>query len=417
MNDFLTNLIGRARRTLEVVQPRIPSIYEPYRRGNGLPGVQPGLRQPDPASEPSLEAEFEGGAEPAHVSPRADTLRARNGVPRRDARSEPAVEPGTEGREIASNHQTHKPRTGAASPAVGEIISSDYDLSQRGTGLRSAHLGLRRRDASSEPAAEGAWKGDAEIGSGGRQSHQMRKPASAEAHGGESSQDEPHTPPADGLKRASSSGSVAPSLIPHAIPHRDLAMEADASPKLPLTSLQPRPASANARESQLIAASPGEARGDTSESSLPLAPSQLSAREVVAERSSSPETKSTTSIARLGALDPVQPRRSAEPPVVAHPTSTVARTVLPLSAPSLVARPAPVTGAVRPPLAPRSGDANRHEARPSSGPTNPEIQVSIGKVEVRAVFPAPPAPRAQPTRRRPTVSLDDYLNRRHRGRR
>ncbi len=48
--------------------------------------------------------------------------------------------------------------------------------------------------------------------------------------------------------------------------------------------------------------------------------------------------------------------------------------------------------------------------------SEPSIRVSIGRVEVRAVFPTPPPRRAQPARPKPSLSLDDYLKQRNRGR-
>ena len=49
-------------------------------------------------------------------------------------------------------------------------------------------------------------------------------------------------------------------------------------------------------------------------------------------------------------------------------------------------------------------------AEPTAAP--PTIRVSIGRVEIRAIMPAPPAPKAAPVRPRPTVSLNDYLKQR-----
>lgn len=56
------------------------------------------------------------------------------------------------------------------------------------------------------------------------------------------------------------------------------------------------------------------------------------------------------------------------------------------------------------------------EPRPSREAGPPPVRVTIGRVDVRAVSPGPPRPvrRAEP--RRPALSLDDYLERRNRGR-
>ena len=76
--------------------------------------------------------------------------------------------------------------------------------------------------------------------------------------------------------------------------------------------------------------------------------------------------------------------------------------------PSLVAHQVPpAPSAIRPPLPSHAGGPR--SSAPSSGPGKPAIQVSIGRVEVRAVFPEPVARRAPAPRSRPTVSLDEYL--------
>lgn len=41
MSNFLTNLVSRSLGTVKVVQPRVPSLYEPYRSGGGLLGALP----------------------------------------------------------------------------------------------------------------------------------------------------------------------------------------------------------------------------------------------------------------------------------------------------------------------------------------------------------------------------------------
>ena len=53
-------------------------------------------------------------------------------------------------------------------------------------------------------------------------------------------------------------------------------------------------------------------------------------------------------------------------------------------------------------------------AMPEPAPT---IKITIGRVDVRAIMPAAPAPRPAPTRPSPALSLDDYLKQREGGRR
>jgi hypothetical protein len=93
----------------------------------------------------------------------------------------------------------------------------------------------------------------------------------------------------------------------------------------------------------------------------------------------------------------VRPRRRAElEPVVREPRAA-----------------AGVEGApAAPAAAPRRGAPPAREPAP---PAPPPVQVSIGRVDVRAVFEPPaqepaPAPSAEPA-----VSLDDYLQRRDAG--
>jgi DNA-binding transcriptional LysR family regulator len=56
-------------------------------------------------------------------------------------------------------------------------------------------------------------------------------------------------------------------------------------------------------------------------------------------------------------------------------------------------------------LAIARGPANRAPDSESA------LRVTIGRVEVRAVFPPPTPRRAQAAKPRPTLSLDDYLQR------
>jgi len=54
---------------------------------------------------------------------------------------------------------------------------------------------------------------------------------------------------------------------------------------------------------------------------------------------------------------------------------------------------------------------------PAVAPPSPEIKITIGRVDVKAVMPAQPAARSQPLARFAPTSLDDYLRERSGGRR
>ena len=72
---------------------------------------------------------------------------------------------------------------------------------------------------------------------------------------------------------------------------------------------------------------------------------------------------------------------------------------------------APLTHAVRQPAALRLNVAKASPRARDAASPEPAIQVTIGRVEVRAVFAEAPARRNPAPRTRPTVSLDDYLRR------
>lgn len=132
------------------------------------------------------------------------------------------------------------------------------------------------------------------------------------------------------------------------------------------------------------------------------------------------------SAATSKANPPVEParrdqRNSLLAPTIQPPAAPpLARISTPAAPPSLGGRDATQAASpVRPPLPSRAeGIRGTKSPEPiqSASPSQPAVQVSIGRVEVRAVFPEPPARRPASPRSRPTVSLDDYLNRRNRGR-
>ena len=252
MSDFLKNLVGRSLGTIEVVRPRVPSIYEPYRRGSGLLGSHPGLRHAisGPGGEPSAE----------EVTNSAQITDQMNPFQTREANlsSESNVAQFRESGERGPNLQAARARAEATSPIDSQAGPTESNLT-----------------------------------------HLPGKP-------------EP----------------------------------------IPITALAQR--------------------GRAFEAAAESARSHLVPRELTA------------------------------PPLA--PSATLNQ-------------PQPAASIIRPPLAASWGTAKSPDASSSSSQSQPAIEVSIGKVEVRAVFPEPAVRRAPLQRSRPTVSLDDYLNRRNRGRR
>jgi hypothetical protein len=101
---------------------------------------------------------------------------------------------------------------------------------------------------------------------------------------------------------------------------------------------------------------------------------------------------------------PHPPERTADPEKLLVPAAVVNRHSA--GAPGVVA---PLPGA-RPPAQPPVGAHPRviHQAE-TTAPA-PTIQVTIGRVEVRAVQPTPAPPLRQPPRAAPKVSLEEYLH-------
>ena len=239
MSDFLSNLVARSLGTLEVIRPRVPSLYEPYRRESGLLGARPTFLSQVPNPGPQDEAGWESDGNAAHI-----------------------------------NHRITSQRTQAPSP---------------------------------------------------------------------SSRD-----------RASHNPFVAPWVI-----------KAQDSVSDQVTKVQ--------------------------DSVSDASPSTVAQTGAIGSRHRSAEMGTDLSSSRL---------------LPGQPTIQDATRAAP-----------PATPTVRPPVGPRSGVAKIPAAVPASKPPEPIVQVTIGRVEVRAIFPEPPARRSQPARARPTVSLDDYLNRSNRGQR
>jgi len=135
----------------------------------------------------------------------------------------------------------------------------------------------------------------------------------------------------------------------------------------------------------------------------------------------------TPAVPSIGSVASVSPSpdqlpadQVAEPTPVSSSRAPVARGAAPpstaLQAESAFAR----RGEIAPPRqrdpareVARASDA-RHAPLPAAPLAAPSVQVSIGRVEVRAVYAPPPSP-ARARAPAPTMSLDDYLKQREKG--
>jgi len=344
MSDFLTNLLGRSLGTLEVVRPRVPSLYEPYRRGTGLLGANPGLPAHDTPSEPQRESSLENAANP---------------VP---------------------HHQN--PRLRTSSPA--------------------------------------------------RDSRQAKNESQAEPVKVSDPPDRPDPVPPHGVpKTITFPGPIATIQVP--IRH-----DQASPPSAPPVSQQAAfdlnlPASRTSTHgTSLIAAPPGDTLRNSPEVNHPSAKSpEVTRPGLVRPVRPQEDMKAEASSSQMGHINPAKPSPEVIPSLTAHQISPVSNAlrsptaptkaghqepgaVRPPIAPSIASPKEPsFASAIRPPVAPRATNARSPEALPSSSPPAPAIQVSIGRVEVRAVFPQPAVHSAPAPRPTPPLSLDEYLQQRN----
>jgi len=291
VSDFLTRLAGRARSEMDVVQPRVPSLYEPYRAGGeiGAPrGMYEGLRAPI-------------------MPPRAE-------------------EPG--------DNQDAIDLTPEAAP----------EANRRGT-MPYSPPASSREDAAQRPPVL-----------------MLPRPDAAQ------------TPPVSSVPRRG----AAPA------PERDSEDRArrNTHPEERTSSANTGPEARVRRASTAAGAQSGE-------------PSQTPAAAI--ERQ--PQMVRRAGTDQKTGMQPVPAQSSFATQSPLSVTATFAQ------------RSADLASTVGPGAAPRRDRRVPSEGAPGSGAS---VQVSIGRVEVRAVSPPPAERRPAPVRRRPPVSLDDYLNRRHR---
>jgi hypothetical protein len=326
MSDFLSNLIGRSAGSLEVVRPRVPSIYEPYRPA----GTFPGTLQKPPAVEVQSELEVEPEGD-ATIKP----LRQQSPRPRR--------QPGFRAQQ--EDMET---------PARPAHVNDEFHVPD--TRPEAAELPVLRVTASERKAFPNA--------------------------------------PIPEQVMASEAGEVADDTAivrPSFAPRQNIVSEV-----LPARGI-PSPEAAGASDS-------GEAliHRSTRVPAQPLAgrpPLKPWLRPLV--------RKEEISIFR------------AEPDGPAGPVEKEAYAVLQPPVEEPVFHPPVESPVSKSPAAPPAAvPTNRRATEPTTPLSSPEpsVQVSIGRVEVRAIFPEPAERRAPVPRTRPTVSLDDYLNRQSRSR-
>lgn len=401
MTDFLANLVGRSLGALPVVQPRIPSIYEPYRRGGGLLGAHPGVPAREALSAPPPQGGLRRDTDAAPSDPQTREPGVRIVTPLASTRSvlTPETGPETAVSVPEANDLAPEPRGQASEPRT---LESGHTL--------SASVGQTAEHKLSDEASSRSMEAARPFHS----SRPMRSPS---------------------ISRTVSR--TEPTRAPEPPTRREEKIDSQGSPLMRATTLQSSPGTAGAGRvlSPTInsaGVSAVEMRGPSNHRALPAQSVQaqsLKARGAGAEHEPAllPRLKQTA--IEIPGSRPAFPQSAQSPTPVspegsrtARLTSLVAQMAAPaawrsLGRDSRLGAAGPAMAAVQPPVALRSEAANQRGALPASSAPGPAVEVSIGRVEVRAVFPEPATRRAAPPRSRPTVSLDDYLSQRHRGKR
>lgn len=400
MSDFLSNLAARALGTSEVIRPRTPSLYEPYRADSGPHVARSGFRSPETEREPQHEASLLNDDLAAHAD--VGITRPKAQAPRplwRDNKQAPPI-PSAPSADRAEGMQTEERAPAAISPRE----EGRSDASPAAVRALKAKASRFESNSSSIPTSEPASPavravrtsrdepGPLPIGS----EHVVGHPRPSEGPRSDSSRNhlpsgEPMTPAIE-LSAGAATRSVPwarETFPPTAAPHSGMAKNSDHS-----RSLEDNRSARNSVS--------GSLRQSLTTQSNPLAP-QLRSEET----SPHVEVSGLVSKPALGVL-----RNSVEP----EADRVDRRTGFPQPASGRIQLPEGSAGhsagasasVVRPPVG-SSSEAKIAAATRGSNRSEAAIHVTIGSVEVRAVFPEKPERRAPSTRPRPGVSLDDYL--------
>lgn len=397
MSDFLSNLAARSLGAADLIRPRVPSLYEPYRRDSNLPGA-PNLRYGETNPGQPDEAVSENDGPAAQTSRRATGLRSLE-TPLGEAGSaalvrEPQAVNEIPRTELTPPRFTKLAREQAPAPAPEPRSPAIPPLAAHAP----AALAITALPEETAPAAV-----PADI-------RERNTPEGMHPSTDSAVDDRFASPQPDLSVRRPRSGELALPLPepPHSPASSPLSRIRPAQPPIVRryqTAKTPRVASTPADGVGAVVAPPATAGRGRPE----VAPSPVDAafarRPALGDhrREDFPPARSP-----LGAVQPATPQTGSHTEVLEHRRRS-AEPMSTLEIPKAVRHAPSVNGAVRPPVRPRSGTAKTPAAPP--GASEPAIQVTIGRVEVRAVFPEPAARRIPPARPRPTVSLDDYLKR------
>jgi hypothetical protein len=372
MSDFLGRLAARTLGKMEVVRPRLPALYEPRQHGGGLLSER---QRPWTTREITEPADDGAAAGPSFQPPR-----------RPEAREQPEARVLRTSPPPPAVKRDERPAPSVSSTAAAAPAEADQPAKLPEQAIRPAETPLAETRPSQNTAGAAPETIPPAIPRPAQPPMQAGTPQTAET--------EPAPVKAPQTEATDLSAPIlrrAPTLRPASAP---LSSEAETN--------SGRSIMAEAVSASALAPSPAH---EPFTRPATMQPEQIAAI---------PAPQSTPGRPGLDPvrLAPVPP--SAGPPVRAEASTSVsdADEWRPTAASPRFAAVAPLPLASRRPDAPARASAARGDA---DLPSEPSVRITIGRVDVRAVFPEAQARRAPP-RPKPTVSLDEYLSRSARGR-
>jgi hypothetical protein len=372
--------------------PRVPSRFEPVRNPDG---VLAGRSLPsEEGLENNSENERQGDVE---VEAATDLGEQRSRSSHRVEASLQSLQPSTVSSEYGSEPMTASPaaRTalGASAPIMsstsGQAVLQATSFAGRGAGGSSASARHTIADAGT-PVIEraGHASGLEPIETRTVPPIEPATPPSREAiEGASQNRSAEQTPPAQTMRPSSenaidSSRIISPAIRPPAFPEqRDERRARSASMASSKSAIRPPIPSSHANDTRV-------------EGEVPTVPSpQRGSMTVDSARSFASFQEISRS--ESGPGDAPAPKRNLN----LHPVPRGETGTFEIGSEHAAAARAEAPNRLPAPQ-PHAGD-----------PSEPAIRVTIGRVEVRAVFPEQPVKRSPPPRFRPSVTLDDYLNR------
>jgi hypothetical protein len=402
MSDFLSKVTARALGTAPVVQPRVPSLFEPHRSNEG-PFVTRSASSfadgPPGVQESGVDAQTPDAKPFRRYAPTPQQLQEQALFAPEDSAARENQNPG--------QHPTPtQPTTHALSrpqQAQGAIALSDPRLH------KSPSLAARLEVSPPAPAQTNPTRLSTTL------------PEAPQSSASPQAVRPPGMQHGQAFPGPAGTVSVSESTQQHAQPVPDPA-------SLPVGMPAVRAPVANASETIVHSPVPLMRRGVNAGSSLraPHLPTAEVAPIVNAPGASAPaiQRKAIPPQHSLvagsdSAAKPGFPDRHLLPVPTQFPSQESSP---PPSAPARAAQPGAeirprtvIETAIVPPGARRMEAAEAPVALRTPSPAEPAIEITIGTVEVRAVLPEKPAPRAQSRRPKPGISLDEYLKRSSRG--